>query len=37
MHGSYFFVTEDGERFDVDIPLFVLDALSTGGGQRTLH
>lgn len=37
MHGSYFFVTEDGDRFDVDIPLFVLDALSTGGGQRTLH
>jgi ApaG protein len=37
MHGSYFFVTEDGERFDVDIPLFVLDALSTDGGQRTLH
>ena len=37
MHGSYFFVTEEGERFDVDIPLFVLDALSTGGGQRTLH
>jgi ApaG protein len=37
MHGSYFFVTEEGERFDVDIPLFVLDALSAGGGQRTLH
>ncbi|EGI77631.1 Co2+/Mg2+ efflux protein ApaG [Hylemonella gracilis] len=37
MHGSYFFVTEEGDRFDVDIPLFVLDALSTGGGQRTLH
>jgi ApaG protein len=38
MHGSYFFVAEDGERFDVDIPMFVLDALSAGGGStRTLH
>jgi ApaG protein len=43
MHGSYFFVAEDGERFDVDIPLFVLDALSGRGdagsadGPRTLH
>lgn len=27
MHGSYFFVAEDGERFDVDIPMFVLNAL----------
>ena len=25
MHGSYFCVAEDGERFDVEIPLFVLD------------
>ncbi len=37
MHGSYFFVAEDGERFDVDIPMFVLDALSAGGDTRTLH
>lgn len=39
MHGSYFFVAEDGERFDVDIPMFVLDALSNSGagGSRTLH
>ena len=37
MHGSYFFVAEDGERFEVDIPMFVLDALSAGGGTRTLH
>lgn len=36
MHGSYFCVAEDGEKFDVDIPMFVLDALSTGG-TRTLH
>lgn len=43
MHGSYFFVAEDGERFDTDIPMFVLDALSTGGlsgaggNSRLLH
>jgi len=37
MHGSYFFVAEDGERFDVDIPMFVLDALSGGAEGRTLH
>ena len=36
MHGSYFCVAEDGEKFEVDIPMFVLDALSTGG-TRTLH
>ena len=33
MEGSYFFVAEDGERFEVDIPLFVLD----DGSRRTLH
>jgi ApaG protein len=45
MHGSYFCVAEDGEKFDADIPMFVLDALSHGaggasdgaGGGRTLH
>lgn len=40
MHGSYFCVAEDGERFDVDIPMFVLDALSGDNGilgSRTLH
>ena len=35
MHGSYFCVAEDGERFEVDIPIFILDALSKS--QRTLH
>jgi ApaG protein len=35
MHGSYFCVAEDGEKFDVDIPMFVLDALSESGGKRT--
>ncbi len=37
MHGSYFFVAEDGERFEIDIPMFVLDALSASGGKPTLH
>ena len=39
MHGSFFCVAEDGEKFDVDVPMFVLDALSASGtgGQRTLH
>jgi len=37
MHGSYFCVAEDGERFEVDIPMFVLDALSGNGGKPTLH
>ena len=37
MHGSFFCVAEDGEKFDTDVPMFVLDALSAGGGSRTLH
>jgi len=37
MHGSFFCVAEDGEKFDTDIPMFVLDALSDAGGTRTLH
>ncbi|MES2415575.1 MAG: Co2+/Mg2+ efflux protein ApaG [Pseudomonadota bacterium] len=38
MHGSYFFVAEDGERFEAAIPMFVLEA-SHGNNtpQRTLH
>ena len=38
MHGSYFFVTEHGERFDLAIPMFVLEA-GTGGPpvSRVLH
>ena len=34
MHGSYFFVAEDGERFEVVIPLFILEATSSGGPSR---
>ena len=40
MHGSFFCVAEDGEKFDADVPMFVLDALSGDagtGGHRTLH
>jgi ApaG protein len=40
MHGSFFCVAEDGEKFDADVPMFVLDALSGDhgvGGYRTLH
>jgi ApaG protein len=40
MHGSFFCVAEDGEKFDTDVPMFVLDALSGDigtGGHRTLH
>ena len=38
MHGSYFFVAEDGERFDVAIPMFVLEALNgSGPPNRVLH
>jgi len=33
MHGSYFFVGEDGTRFDVEIPAFVLE----DGSARVLH
>ncbi|MFI5447614.1 Co2+/Mg2+ efflux protein ApaG [Polaromonas sp. UC242_47] len=43
MHGSYFFVAEDGERFDTAIPMFVLDAgdaagsIGGTGSSRVLH
>jgi ApaG protein len=43
MHGTFFCVAEDGEKFDTDVPMFVLDALSHEAGQqgddhgRTLH
>ncbi len=42
MHGSYFFVAEDGERFESVIPMFVLDAgdgagAASAGVSRVLH
>ena len=33
MHGSYFCVAQDGERFEVEIPAFALD----DGASRVLH
>jgi ApaG protein len=33
MQGSYFCVADDGERFEADIPMFVLD----DGASRVLH
>ena len=37
MHGSFFCVAEDGEKFETDVPMFILDALSADEGRRTLH
>ena len=38
MHGSYFCVAEDGERFDAAIPMFVLEAQGTDHSpNRILH
>lgn len=37
MHGSYFFVAEDGHRFDVPIAKFVLESSGAGLTGRTLH
>ena len=41
MHGSYFCVAEDGERFEAEIPMFVLEANTPSqggaGSGRVLH
>ena len=38
MHGSYFCVAEDGERFEAAVPLFVLEAIGDDGPTgRVLH
>ncbi len=37
MHGSFFCVAVDGEKFEVDIPMFVLDALGENGSKRQMH
>jgi ApaG protein len=37
MHGSFFFVAEDGHRFDVPIDTFVLETSGLGASGRTLH
>lgn len=37
MHGQFHCIAEDGTAFNADVPMFVLDALSSMGGRRTLH
>ena len=37
MRGSYFFVAEDGHKFDVPIEPFVLESSNSGLTGRTLH
>ena len=37
MRGSYFFVAEDGHRFDAAIDAFVLESSDSGLAGRTLH
>lgn len=37
MHGHYFFVSVEDERFEVDIPMFVLDALSHSAGGAVIE
>lgn len=37
MHGSYFFVAEDGHRFEAAIQTFVLESSDAGMSGRTLH
>lgn len=37
MHGSYFFVAEDGHRFDALIATFVLESSVSAMTRRTLH
>ena len=37
MHGTYFCVAEDGERFEALIPMFVLEADGSLPAARTLH
>ena len=37
IHGSYFCVAEDGERFEAVIPMFVLEASPGDSAGRVLH
>jgi ApaG protein len=37
MHGQFHCIAEDGTAFNADVPMFVLDALSSLGGRHTLH
>ena len=37
MHGSYFCVAEDGQRFEAEIALFMLEASPDAAPPRVLH
>lgn len=37
MHGSYFVVSDTGDRFDVPVPLFALESGDAAGAARVLH
>jgi ApaG protein len=37
MRGSFLVVSEDGERADVEVPAFVLEATGGGAPSRVLH
>jgi ApaG protein len=37
MRGRFFVVAEDGERFEAEVPAFVLDATGPGHPARVLH
>ena len=37
MRGHFFCVAEDAERFEAEVPAFVLDALGSGAPGRVLH
>ena len=37
MRGHFFCVAEDAERFEAEVPAFVLDALGAGAPGRVLH
>ena len=37
MRGHFFCVAEDAERFEAEVPAFVLDALGSGAPGRLLH
>jgi ApaG protein len=37
MHGSFFFVAVDGHRFDVPVPMFMLESRGQTNPSHTLH
>ncbi len=37
MHGQFFFLDDEGERYSADVPLFVLDATGHTGQSKKVH